>query len=229
VSASADRTVRVWSLPDGRERASFSGAFDVLSARLSPDGTRVVTASSDRFLRVWTIEGAALEREFAPPQLNLFDTFPISAAFFSTDGGRVFGRYGPIVDRRDGVSRALSGVEAVSPDGRLALDAQLQVVDVDTGIPIVRLPHSGKGVRQAAFSEDGGSILALLQDGTVQTWAAPIVADGRTLHARLCRDALAAGLRLSAEDRADPLVRMVIGPADERPCERRGLFAALAR
>src|SRR5262249_57087063 len=54
VTASNDRTARVWDAAGGKQIAVLSG-HDALvqSAAFSPDGSRVVTASADKTARVW--------------------------------------------------------------------------------------------------------------------------------------------------------------------------------
>jgi WD40 repeat protein len=47
----------VWDAVTGNEIQVFNGhTYDVKSARFSPDGERVVTASSDRSVRVWDVQ-----------------------------------------------------------------------------------------------------------------------------------------------------------------------------
>jgi hypothetical protein len=54
VTASADKTARLWDATDGREIAVLKGHTNwVLSAAFSPDGQRVVTASDDSTARAW--------------------------------------------------------------------------------------------------------------------------------------------------------------------------------
>ena len=54
VTASADRTVRIWDAASGVQLAVLSGHGDgVGSAALSPDGRRIVTASVDQTVRIW--------------------------------------------------------------------------------------------------------------------------------------------------------------------------------
>ncbi len=54
VTASADKTARVWDAATGAVLATLSGHGDwVNSAAFSPDGSRVVTASFDNTARVW--------------------------------------------------------------------------------------------------------------------------------------------------------------------------------
>ena len=49
VTASGDKTARIWDAASGKEVAVLRGHGDaVRSAAFSPDGSRVVTASSDK-------------------------------------------------------------------------------------------------------------------------------------------------------------------------------------
>ena len=76
VTASRDKTARVWDVATGTGIAVLKGHEDgVNSAAFSPDGTRVVTASGDKTARVWDAatgaEIAVLKgmraRSFPPP------------------------------------------------------------------------------------------------------------------------------------------------------------------
>ena len=53
VSASWDKTVRVWSVATGECVQTLEGHSDgVFSAQFSPDGTNIVSASGDKTVRV---------------------------------------------------------------------------------------------------------------------------------------------------------------------------------
>ena len=57
VSASADKTLKVWDLETGRELATLEGhAACVTACAVTPDGRRVVSASGDETLKVWDLE-----------------------------------------------------------------------------------------------------------------------------------------------------------------------------
>jgi WD40 repeat protein len=86
VTASDDRTARVWDLSGPSPAAAVLGghADQVGVAAFSPDGRRVVTASDDRTARVWDLSGPR-------PAATVLEghTGPVEAAAFSPDGRRV--------------------------------------------------------------------------------------------------------------------------------------------
>jgi WD40 repeat protein len=56
VTASFDKTARLWDAASGKEIAVLKGHTNqVQSAAFSPDGKRVVTASSDNTARLWDV------------------------------------------------------------------------------------------------------------------------------------------------------------------------------
>ncbi|MGE3931229.1 MAG: hypothetical protein AB7G05_13790 [Hyphomonadaceae bacterium] len=68
VSASNDRTARVWDAATGGERLILRGHDDsVLAARFSGDGTRIATASGDGAIRIWASESGRELARFAGP------------------------------------------------------------------------------------------------------------------------------------------------------------------
>ena len=60
VTASADKTAKVWNADTGDEIRTLEGHDRVVnSANFSPDGTKIVTASLDRTAKVWNAETGA--------------------------------------------------------------------------------------------------------------------------------------------------------------------------
>ena len=67
VTASGDKTARLWDAASGQELQVLRGHEDsVNSAQFSPDGKTVVTASEDKTARLWDVasgrEAAGLAR-----------------------------------------------------------------------------------------------------------------------------------------------------------------------
>jgi WD40 repeat protein/serine/threonine protein kinase len=192
VSASLDRTVRVWKA-DGSAPMVLRGHDDgVVSASFSPDGQQVVSASWDKTVRVWKADGSG-----APTVLRGHDDGVWSASF-SPDGRQVAsasrdktvrvwqadGSGAPTVLRGHDKA-ALSA--SFSPDGQrvvsASLDTTVRVWKADgSSAPIVLRGHDD-AVRTASFSPDGQRVVSASLDKTVRVWnadgsGAPIVLRG---------------------------------------------------
>jgi WD40 repeat protein len=71
VTASADRTARIWDAETGAERVLLKGHREaVYTARFSSDGLRVVTASRDDDVCVWNASSGLLETTFRKRKTN---------------------------------------------------------------------------------------------------------------------------------------------------------------
>ena len=56
VTASGDKTARLWDVESGKQIGVLSGHKNAVnSAAFSPDGRRVVTASTDKTARLWDV------------------------------------------------------------------------------------------------------------------------------------------------------------------------------
>ncbi|HEX7841792.1 MAG TPA: WD40 repeat domain-containing protein [Kofleriaceae bacterium] len=84
VSASSDKTLKVWDLESGRALVTLEGhASAVTACAVAPDGRRVISASEDRTLKVWDLES---ERAIITLEGH---TSAVTACAVTPDGRRV--------------------------------------------------------------------------------------------------------------------------------------------
>ncbi|BAT52903.1 WD-40 repeat protein [Nostoc sp. NIES-3756] len=176
LTASRDKTARLWDL-QGRQIAKFQGHEGlVYSASFSPDGQRILTASYDNTARLWDLQG----RQIAKFQGH--EDWVYSASF-SPDGQRI------LTASRDKTARLWdlqgrqiakfqgheSGVYSAtfSPDGQRILTASFdntaRLWDLQGRQIALFQGHEGL-VYSASFSPDGQRILTASFDKTARLW-----------------------------------------------------------
>ncbi len=182
VTASSDKTIRIWDAQTGAQLAVFSGGGERLaSAAYSPDGTRIVTASYDKTARVWDARTGAQLAVLSGHEDVVF------GAAYSPDGSRIVtasaDKTARIWDARTGAQLTLlSGHDAVvgsagySPDGSRIVtasdDKTARIWDARTGAQIAVLSGHGYAVYGAAYSPDGGRLVTASVDRTARVWDA---------------------------------------------------------
>lgn len=182
VTASADKTARIWDAATGVPLAVLSGHDDrVYSALYAPDGARIVTASRDRTARVWDSRTGV--------QLLVLRGHGdrVASASFSPDGSRIvtasWDKLARIWDARTGaLLKTLSGhtdvlyTAAYSPDGSRIVtasqDKTARIWNAQTGAQLALLAGHSDYVASAAYSPDGSHVVTASADTTARTWDA---------------------------------------------------------
>lgn len=185
VSASEDRTVRLWDAKTGRQiglpmRGHTSYVY---SAYFSPDGKRIVSASEDKTIRIWDTE---TRRQIGRPLEG--HTWAVLCASFSPDGKRIvsgsFDKTIRIWDATTGmqIGKPLIGHSwpvysvSYSPDGKHIVSASedmtIRIWEADTGRQFLQLEGHKKNVRSAYYSPDGKCIVSASGDKTIRIWSA---------------------------------------------------------
>ncbi|MCI0743558.1 MAG: WD40 repeat domain-containing protein [Gemmataceae bacterium] len=186
VSASSDKTLKLWDLRTGLARKTFAGhEGNVTSVAFSPDFKWIISASSDRTLKVWDIVSAkvlqtlsghaeginsiALAHEGAWVASASDDN---SIRLWPLKNGKLDSARETIV--LEGHQRQVASV-AYSPDGKHLLsgsqDKTLKLWDLARNKAVQTLSGHGNWVSSVGFFEDG-TAYSTSDDLTVRLWDA---------------------------------------------------------
>ncbi|MGB6198906.1 MAG: TIR domain-containing protein [Candidatus Acidiferrales bacterium] len=182
VTASADKTARVWDATSGHLIATLTGhTGPVNDASFSPDGNRIVTASQDDTARVWDAASGNLLATLTG------HTAEVRKAKFSPDGNRIVtagddntarlwdAQSGALVATLAGHTGAVYTAK-FSPDGKLVVtasdDHSARVWDATTGHSLATLTGHADVVYNASFSPDGARVVTASGDNTARVWDA---------------------------------------------------------
>jgi WD40 repeat protein len=191
LSASDDKTLKLWDLETGRELRTLQGhSGRVLGVAMTPDGRRAVSASSDRTLKVWDLETG---RELCSLQghsdwvrgvaVSPDGRYAVSASGDNTlkvwdlETGRELRTLQGHTDMVRGVAVSLDGRHAVSASS----DKTMKVWDLETGRELRTLRGHSKSVRGVAVSPDGRRAVSASSDNTLKVWDLETGRELRTL------------------------------------------------
>ncbi|MBD2066004.1 caspase family protein [Leptolyngbya sp. FACHB-671] len=184
VSASADKTIKLWKI-DGTIIHTFKGHQSrVRSVSFSPDGQTIVSASDDKTVKLWKIDGTILQN-FAEHQDRVY------SASFSPDGQLIASASadftvklwkcdGTLLHTFNGHNDWVRCV-TFSPNGKLLASASSdQTINLwnINGTLIKTFKGHHNVVYAISFSPDGQKIVSVGSDKTVKLWKI----DGTVLH-----------------------------------------------
>jgi WD40 repeat protein len=180
VTASADRTARIWDSATGQQLVILKGHSErVQGAAFSPDGHRIVSASWDKTARIWdastgsttlTLQGHSDRvetAEFSPDgQRVLTSSRDKTARIWNANTGELISVLVGHQDRVYSADYSRDGSRIVTASA----DQTARVWDAATGRQIAELNGHSEAVSFAAFSPDGRRIVTASSDHTARIW-----------------------------------------------------------
>jgi len=180
VSASSDKTLKVWDVDTGRALRTLEGHSGVVhGVALTPDGMRAVSASYDNTLKVWDLETGCAPRtlEGHTEFVNAVAVTPdgkwaVSASDDNTLKLWDLETCGALQTLRGHANRVCCVV--VTPDGKRAVSASsdytLKVWELDTGRALQTLEGHSDVVCGVAVTADGKRAVSASWDNTLRVW-----------------------------------------------------------
>lgn len=182
LSASVDRTVRVWTLDTGLGELVGQHNSPVTTVLWMPDDVTAISAGRDGQIRVWDTQNLRQLQRLTPSD----GTGPvIQALALSADGTTLYSgaasRILRVWDLTTGLEKSIieiddRGVQALtlSPDGAQLMvgtsSGRLLMYSTADGTLTRRLAGHTQSILSLSFSPDGSTVLSSSFDGTLRVW-----------------------------------------------------------
>ena len=180
VSASTDKTIKLWNVTTGKVISTFSTDQDlVLSVALSSDGKILASASLDKTIKLWNVTTGKVISTFSGHQS------PVLSMAFSPDGTTLASASadktiklwnittGKVISTFSGHQSPVLRV-AFSPDGKTLASASddktIKLWNITTGKVIATFSGHQDIVNSMAFSPDGKTLASGSADNTIKLW-----------------------------------------------------------
>ncbi|MCX6162305.1 MAG: hypothetical protein NTV87_13355, partial [Ignavibacteriae bacterium] len=180
LSASRDKTIRLWDINTVKEIRKFEGHTDAINnVCISPDGRYALTGSNDKTIRMLDIQSGKEIRKF------IGHTSYVNSVNFSPDGKyalsgsddktiRMWDIESGKEIRRFETGTKFNNSVCISPDGRYALSGSynktISLWDIESGKEIRNFNGHTNVVNSVCFSPDGRYVLSGSSDRTIRIW-----------------------------------------------------------
>ena len=182
VSASDDRTIRIWEIPSGKLLATLESKSEVFAVAFSGDGKSLLSAGRDRLLRLWDLQKRSQVRVFEGHTDSVrcvaFSPNGKWAASGSDDRSLRIWEVATGVEKKTltGHTGSITGI-IWSRDGQKILsgsrDGTLRWWDWAREKELFRLEGHAGPVLSIALAPDGKTALSGGNDKTIRLWSLP--------------------------------------------------------
>jgi WD40 repeat protein len=204
LTASEDRTARLWDADSGAEVQRLDHSARVTSVAFNGTGSEIITTSGDDGrMRVWDASSGQEVTGRGPkmPRKKLETTKPSERNITSPNGrlvARISGNCVSVSDKKAGTKlfdayhdREI-GDAVFDPFGARLLtvsrDCSARIWDATSGAEVLRLNGHTAPIHRGTFSADGSRVVTASGDYCARVWdviEAPLVSRGSSLHLQL--------------------------------------------
>src|SRR5919199_1843200 len=180
ISASYDKTLKIWDTDTGRELRTLTGhTGPVRGVAIAPDGLTAISASDDNTLKIWDIETGS-ELQTLTGHTNSVRGVAIApdgitAISASDDNTLKIWDLASGTELRTLTDTGYGRAVAMAPDGDLAMSVPqlntLKIWDTETGRELQTLTEDSSFVSAVAIAPDGKRVVSASWDHTLRIWA----------------------------------------------------------
>ena len=180
VSASTDRSIRIWNIRDGQSKGVLRGhERGVNRAVFTPNGKHIISAAEDMTLKLWDVQTNSLLRShsvLSSPAVTLKPLSDNHSVLYSDDSGYAFlcDLWSGDVKRMFRASHTQIWSFALTPEETLGFtagnNASIDVWDIQTGHQKRTLEAHDDWIWDLAITANGRYLLSSSEDHTVMIW-----------------------------------------------------------
>lgn len=175
-------SVSVWNTSTGERAMDFlpGHARRTNAVSWSPDGQKVVSVSSDKEIRIWSVEDHHCEKKILASTGGIFGVVWTTRYIMSCGADKSIRLFNPGNTRCElvlaGDDRSSLGIldMALSKDGKYAVSGNrrgiIQIWNAETGMCEKTLSGHTNWVHSVFFDEGGKRVLSRSDDGTTRLW-----------------------------------------------------------
>lgn len=181
ISGSGDQTIKLWSLAEGKLRATLEGHnSEVRALAINPEGTMLASRDASKTIKLWSLslpEGQLLSTPQGIQSLAISPDGNILASAAGENDIRLWS----LPERKPlttlaGHTKSV-GMLAIAPNGKLlassAEDSSIKLWSLPEGKLLATFQIDAESVQQIVFASDSKALLSRSTNGIAKLWSLP--------------------------------------------------------